>query len=95
MLKQYVVPVERASSKNLRHHMTNLLFEWFIIVIMKKILLYFHQNKPLDYRRKPFYIIGLFFTPWKHQKTRGFLIFSGCIEKHQWHETGKYEQYFQ
>ena len=43
--------------------MTNLLFEWFIIVIMKKILLYFHQNKPLDYRIKPFHIIGVFLYP--------------------------------
>ena len=29
-----------------------------------------------------------FNTPWKHQKTRDFLIFSGDIEKHHWHEKG-------
>ena len=29
-----------------------------------------------------------FYTPWKHQKTSGFLIFSWGIERHQWHETG-------
>ena len=26
--------------------------------------------------------------PWKHQKTRGFLIFLGGIERYQWHEVG-------
>ena len=28
-------------------------------------------------------------TPWKHQKTRGFLMFSGGIKRVQWHEMGK------
>ena len=27
-----------------------------------------------------------FHTPWKHQKTRGFLMFSGGIKRDQWHE---------
>ena len=27
-----------------------------------------------------------FYTSWKHQKTRGFLMFSGGIEREQWHE---------
>ena len=27
-----------------------------------------------------------FYTPGKRQKTRGFLMFSGCIESDQWHE---------
>ena len=26
-----------------------------------------------------------FDTPWKHQKTRGFLMFSGSIKRDQWH----------
>ena len=29
-----------------------------------------------------------FHTPWKHQKTRGFFMFSGGIEWDQWHEIG-------
>ena len=29
-----------------------------------------------------------FYTPWKHQKTRGFLMFSGGLERDQWHEMG-------
>ena len=29
-----------------------------------------------------------FFTPWKHQKTKGFLMFSECIERDQWHVKG-------
>ena len=27
-----------------------------------------------------------FYTPWKHHKTRGFLMFSGSTERGQWHE---------
>ena len=30
-----------------------------------------------------------FDTPIKHQKARGFLIFSGGIKRDQWHETGE------
>ena len=29
-----------------------------------------------------------FYTPWKHQKTSGFLMFSGAIERDQWHKMG-------
>ena len=32
-----------------------------------------------------------FYTPWKHEETSGFLIFSGGIERDQWHEMGSYE----
>ena len=28
------------------------------------------------------------YTPSKHQKTSGFLLFSGGIERDQWHEMG-------
>ena len=36
------------------------------------------------------YLIPLFsyYTPWKHQKTRSFLMFLGDTEKNQWHEIG-------
>ena len=27
-----------------------------------------------------------FYTSWKHQKTKGFLMFSGGIEREQWQE---------
>ena len=36
----------------------------------------------------PFHAIGLFDTPWKHQKTKGFPIFSGGIQRDQWDEIG-------
>ena len=29
-----------------------------------------------------------FYTPWKHQKASGFLMFSRGIERDQWHEIG-------
>ena len=29
-----------------------------------------------------------FYNSWKRRKTCGFLTFSGCIEKGQWHEIG-------
>ena len=28
------------------------------------------------------------YTPWKPQKTSGFLMFSGGLEREQWHEMG-------
>ena len=28
-----------------------------------------------------------FYTPWKHQKTKGFLMFSAGMERDQWHEV--------
>ena len=31
-----------------------------------------------------------FYTPWKHHKTRGFLMFTGGIERDQWYETGSW-----
>ena len=35
-----------------------------------------------------FHGTGLFYRPWKHQKTSGFLIFTGGIKRDQWHEMG-------
>ena len=32
-----------------------------------------------------------FDTPWKHQKTRGFLMISGAIKRDQWHEIGRWD----
>ena len=36
-----------------------------------------------------FMLLVSFDTPWKHQKTRGFMMFSGGIERDQWHEMVK------
>ena len=33
-----------------------------------------------------------FYTSRKHQKTRGYLIFSGVIKIDQWHKVGKNEK---
>ena len=33
-----------------------------------------------------------FYTPWKHKKTRGFLMLAGGIERDQWHELGNNKQ---
>ena len=32
--------------------------------------------------------LAAFYTPWKRQNTRGFLVFPGGIESGQWHEMG-------
>ena len=40
---------------------------------------------PLDHSMS----LASFYTPWKHQKTSGFLMFSGGIERDQWHEMGQ------
>ena len=31
-----------------------------------------------------------FYTPWKHQKTFGFLVFSGDVKLDHWPEMDKY-----
>ena len=36
----------------------------------------------------PFHATLAFYTPWKHQKTSGFLMFSGVIERDQWYDMG-------
>ena len=36
-----------------------------------------------------FTVVLSFYTPWKHQKISGFLMFSGGIENDQWHEMGQ------
>ena len=33
-----------------------------------------------------------FYTPWKHQKTKDFPMFSGGIERDQWDEIGQRQQ---
>ena len=39
-------------------------------------------------RSTNFMPVVTFYTPWKHEKARGFQIFSGRIEKVQWHWSG-------
>ena len=41
------------------------------------------QNEELLKHSTP---LVFFYTPWKHQKTRGYLTFSGGIEREQWYE---------
>ena len=36
----------------------------------------------------PFHTTSLFYTPWKHEKIPGFLIFSGGVEKDHWYDVG-------
>ena len=33
--------------------------------------------------------LASFYTPWRHQKISGFLMFSGGIERDQWHKIGQ------
>ena len=35
-----------------------------------------------------FMSLVFFYTPWKHQKASGFLMFPGGIERYQWNEMG-------
>ena len=34
-------------------------------------------------------------TLWKHEKTKGFLMFSGGIERDQWHEMDWFNEFMQ
>ena len=52
-------------------------------------LLLLETNEPSSFHSSlstHFSPLGSFYTPWKHQKTRGFLMFSGGVEREQWHE---------
>ena len=44
--------------------------------------------KELNNEINPFHATGLFFTPLKHRKTSGFLIFSGNTERDPWRKMG-------
>ena len=46
--------------------------------------IFFESNVELTHFRP----MLLFYTPWKRQKTQGFLTFSGGIEKEHWPEMG-------
>ena len=58
-------------------HFYNLGFLTFLVgmrwKIRPKLLIYFWQ-------------MFLFYTPWKHQETKGFLVFSGVIKLEYWPE---------
>ena len=48
------------------------------------VFLHAKTIQPLTY----FIPLFSFYTPWKHQKTPGFLMFLGGIKSDQWHEKG-------
>lgn len=56
---------------------------------------YFNQNllmriylKTVPIILNPYHAIGLFYTPWKHQKSSGFRMFRGCVKKDQCYKMG-------
>ena len=51
-------------------------------LVEKHFLPFFSQNLT------HFMPLVFLYTPWKHQKTSAFLMFSGGIERDQWHEIG-------
>ena len=64
--------------------------KYFAIVSLTKIN---KRNKVLS--PSPFISPVLNYSPWKHEKTRSFLIFSGDLdEEGQWHEMGKWSHHF-
>ena len=54
--------------------------------LIKFIVLHFLHSSYLTHSIQ---LVSLFLSPWKHKKTRGFLMFSGGIERGQWHEMGQ------
>ena len=50
----------------------------------------FFRKRSKNVRIKPFHTTGLFLYAWEHQKIKGFLMFSGGIERDQRHEMGNY-----
>ena len=51
-------------------------------LVEKHFLPFFFQNLT------HFMPLVFLYTPWKHKKTSAFLMFSGGIERDQWHEIG-------
>ena len=52
------------------------------------ILLEGGESRIPSYQLTHFLPLVYFYTPWKHQKTFCFLMFSGGIERDQWHKNG-------
>ena len=55
---------------------------------MKEIIDYYDSFNAVSARLTHFTPLVYFCTSLKHQKMRKFLIFSGVIERGQWHEMG-------
>ena len=57
---------------------------------VKYVSIIFKQTRPapMCFLLTPFMPLASIYTPWKHKKTGDFLMFSGGIERDQWHEMG-------
>ena len=55
------------------------MFRWEYLEIFRKAVLYIVFGQL--YLLYPFHSAASFYSRWKHQKTRGFLMFSGGIER--------------
>ena len=77
------------TAKNYQYRILNIIIissEWKLIysdLLMIRVTVV--NVLPLDHSMS----LASFYTPWKHQKTSGFLMFSGGIERDQWHEMGQ------
>ena len=63
--------------------------ESFLQALFFLLVLLYYTSTPWYYGLTHFMPLVSFYTPWEYQKTRGFLIFSGVIERDHWHEIGK------
>ena len=71
----------RASSKGM---IFQLIFGWKLLSNQQIIWLYLISIFPLTH----FMPLVPFYAPWKQQKARAFLNFSGAIRRDQWHVMG-------
>ena len=72
------VKLQRKQTKFLVYYSTNIYY------------LYFGDSQAMNSFLLTYFMpLVSFYTPWKHQKTSGFLMFSGGIERDQWHEIGQ------
>ena len=72
-----------ARSRTFYLHYIYLLFLFAAHVITRLLIddVYPHLRISIRLNVNPFYVTSFFYTPWKHEKTRGFLMFSGVSEK--------------
>ena len=63
-----------------------VVISYFFIIVMRYWFYIFFIIS--QYTLIHFMPLVSFYTPSKHQKTYGFLMFSGGVERDQWHELG-------
>ena len=64
------------------------LFVVFVLLTLSRYILAELSHKLKIWQLTNFMRLVSFYILWQHQKTRGFVMVSGGIERDKWHEVG-------